>query len=56
MELIDQLLAAATPVDGVDRDGSMALAFTVTGGKIVAINVLADPERLHNLDLTVLDE
>jgi RNA polymerase sigma-70 factor (ECF subfamily) len=27
------------------------MAFTVTGGKIVAIDVLADPERLHKLDL-----
>ena len=27
------------------------MAFTVTGGKIVAIDVLADPERLHQLEL-----
>jgi RNA polymerase sigma-70 factor (ECF subfamily) len=32
------------------------MAFTVTGGKIVAIDVLADPERLHGLDLAVLDD
>jgi RNA polymerase sigma factor (sigma-70 family) len=31
------------------------MAFTVTGGRIVAIDVLADPERLHRLDLAVLD-
>ncbi|MER5624804.1 RNA polymerase sigma factor SigJ [Streptosporangium sp. NPDC002544] len=31
------------------------MAFTVTDGKIVSIEVLADPERLHELDLTVLD-
>ena len=30
------------------------MAFAVTGGKILAIDVLADPERLHQLDLTVL--
>ena len=30
------------------------MGFTVTGGKIVAIDVLADPERLRALDLTVL--
>jgi RNA polymerase sigma-70 factor (ECF subfamily) len=29
--------------------------FTVRGGKIVAIDILADPERLSRLDLTVLD-
>lgn len=32
------------------------MAFTVTGGKIAAVDVLADPERLHELDLAVLDE
>ncbi|MEE1810247.1 RNA polymerase sigma factor SigJ [Streptomyces sp. BE133] len=31
------------------------MAFTVTDGKIVAIDVLADPERLKQLDLTALD-
>jgi RNA polymerase sigma-70 factor (ECF subfamily) len=30
-------------------------AFTVRGGKIVAIDILADPERLSQLDLTILD-
>ncbi len=30
--------------------------FTVTGGKIVEINVLADPERLRRLNLAVLDD
>jgi RNA polymerase sigma factor (sigma-70 family) len=32
------------------------MAFTVTGGKIVAIDVLADPERLADVDLAVLDD
>ena len=32
------------------------MAFTVTQGKIVAIDGLADPERLGRLDLAVLDE
>ena len=32
------------------------LGFTVAGGVIVAIDVLADPERLRQLDLTVLDD
>jgi hypothetical protein len=31
------------------------MAFTVTGGRIAAIDVLADPDRLRQLDLTVLD-
>jgi hypothetical protein len=30
-------------------------AITVRGGKIVAIDILADPERLRQLDLTILD-
>ena len=30
--------------------------FTVTGGKIVGIDILADPERLHGLDLAILGE
>ncbi|GAA3754448.1 RNA polymerase sigma-70 factor (ECF subfamily) [Spinactinospora alkalitolerans] len=31
------------------------MGFTVTDGKILAIDVLSDPERLHRLDPTVLD-
>jgi hypothetical protein len=31
------------------------MAFTVTGGRIVAIDVLADADRLRALDLAVLD-
>jgi hypothetical protein len=29
-------------------------AFTITGGKIVAIELLADPERVAQLDLVML--
>jgi RNA polymerase sigma-70 factor (ECF subfamily) len=32
------------------------LGFTIKGGKIVEINALADPERLRQLDLTVLED
>jgi len=32
------------------------MAFTVAGGKIVAIDVLADPDRLQQLDLSALDD
>jgi RNA polymerase sigma factor (sigma-70 family) len=31
------------------------MAFTVAGGRVVAIDALSDPERLRDLDLTVLD-
>ncbi len=31
------------------------MAFTIRGGKIVEIDILRDPERLSQLDLTVLD-
>jgi RNA polymerase sigma-70 factor (ECF subfamily) len=39
------------------RDGRpfSVLAFTVRAGKIVEIDILADPERLRRLDLAVLD-
>jgi len=30
-------------------------AFTTSGGKVVAIDLLADPERLNELDLTILE-
>ncbi|MFJ2648192.1 RNA polymerase sigma factor SigJ [Streptomyces sp. NPDC087420] len=41
----------------VSREGRplSVLGFTVTAGRIVAIDILADPERLARLDLTVLD-
>jgi RNA polymerase sigma-70 factor (ECF subfamily) len=32
------------------------MGFTVRGGKIVEIDILADPARLRRLDLTVLDD
>jgi hypothetical protein len=32
------------------------MAFTVTQGRIVAIDALADPARLSELDLTTLDD
>jgi RNA polymerase sigma-70 factor (ECF subfamily) len=30
--------------------------FTIAAGKIVAIDLLADAERLEQLDLTILDD
>jgi RNA polymerase sigma-70 factor, ECF subfamily len=32
------------------------MGFTVRRGKIVEIDILADPARLRQLDLTVLDD
>jgi hypothetical protein len=32
------------------------LSFTVRRGKVVEILILADPERLRRLDLSVLDD
>jgi RNA polymerase sigma-70 factor (ECF subfamily) len=43
----------------VVADGGQPLSvmgFTVAGGRIVAIDVLADPDRLRELDLTALDD
>jgi RNA polymerase sigma factor (sigma-70 family) len=34
----------------------LVLGFTITGGKIVEIDVIADPARLRQLDLAVLDD
>ena len=39
----------------VDGEPFAVAALTVRGGKIVEIDILADPERLTQLDLTVLD-
>ncbi len=33
----------------------MVLGFTISGGKIIEIDAIADPERLRQLDLAVLD-
>ena len=40
------------------RDGELfsVAAFTVRGGRIVELDFLADPARLRELDLTVLDD
>jgi hypothetical protein len=31
------------------------VGFTVRGGKITEVDILADPERLRDLDLSILD-
>ena len=39
-----------------DRRPLAVMGFTVRRGKIVEVDILADPARLHNLDLPVLDD
>ena len=34
----------------------VVFSFTIMGGKIVAIDLVADPARLRQLDLTILDD
>ncbi len=46
---------AAGIVSTADGQPMSVMSFTVTSGKIVAIDILADPDRLRHLDLTVLD-
>jgi RNA polymerase sigma factor (sigma-70 family) len=51
------LVNGAAGVVAFERGRPVAVAgFTVTRGKIAAIDVLADPDRLSRLDLTVLDD
>ncbi|MFC4055538.1 sigma-70 family RNA polymerase sigma factor [Actinomadura syzygii] len=52
MVLISGAVGTLTRQDGV---ATSAAGFTVRGGRIVAIDILADPERLRRLDLTALD-
>ena len=50
--LVNGVAGAVSTRDGV----ALAVgAFTVRGGKIVALDILADPDRLQALDLTVLE-
>jgi RNA polymerase sigma-70 factor (ECF subfamily) len=50
--LVNGAAAMVTFLDG--KPFSLG-AMTVSGGKIVAIDFLADPERMAQLDLTILD-
>jgi RNA polymerase sigma factor (sigma-70 family) len=50
--LVNGVAGAVTTRDGVAVSVG---AFTVRGGRIVALDILADPERLRALDLTILD-
>ena len=50
--LVNGAVGAVAIVDG---EPFAVAALTVRGGKIVELDILADPERLSRLDLTVLD-
>ena len=50
--LVNGVAGAVTTHDGVAVSVG---AFTVRGGKVVALDILADPDRLRALDLTILD-
>jgi RNA polymerase sigma factor (sigma-70 family) len=50
--LVNGAVGAVATLDG---EPFSVGAFTVSGGKIVEIDILADPERLRRLDLTILD-
>jgi RNA polymerase sigma factor (sigma-70 family) len=47
---------AAGLVSTIGGKPASVLSFTITEGKIIAVDVLADPERLQRLDLTALDD
>ena len=40
----------------VHRVARHAVMMTITGGKIVEINLVADPDRLRRLDVAILDD
>ena len=46
--------AAGVVVVTADGEPVSVMGFTVTGGRIVAIDALADPERLRQLDLSAI--
>lgn len=51
------LINGAAGVVVVRKDRAVSvMAFTVVEGRIVAIDVLSDPERLGALDLTALED
>jgi Sigma-70, region 4 len=50
--LVDGLAGAVWAPDGTPR---LVFDFTILRGRIVAIDVIADPDRLRRLDVVVLD-
>ncbi|HSP98648.1 MAG TPA: hypothetical protein VL049_15610 [Candidatus Dormibacteraeota bacterium] len=53
LALVDGAAGAAWIVGGQPR---VVFGFTIARGKIVAIDLLADPARLGQLDLVMLDQ
>jgi RNA polymerase sigma-70 factor (ECF subfamily) len=53
MALVDGVAGAAWAPGGQPR---AVFRFEVAGGRILAIDLLADPERLRRLDLELLDD
>jgi RNA polymerase sigma factor (sigma-70 family) len=51
--LVDGAVGAVWAPGGRPR---VVFGFTISGGRIVAIDILADPERLRRLDLAALDD
>ena len=51
--LVDGVPGAVWAPGGQPR---VVFAFTIRGGRIVAIDILADPERLRRLDLATLED
>ncbi|MGA3030511.1 MAG: hypothetical protein ABSE58_07225 [Candidatus Limnocylindrales bacterium] len=52
LALVDGAAGAVWAVGGQPR---VVFEFTITRGKIVEIDLVADPDRLRRLDLTILD-
>jgi RNA polymerase sigma-70 factor (ECF subfamily) len=50
--LIDGAAGAVVVVGGQTR---LALSFTIADGRIIGIDVVAEPEQLREIDLTILD-
>jgi RNA polymerase sigma-70 factor (ECF subfamily) len=52
LALVDGAIGAVWAPGGEPR---VAFAFSITGGRIVAISILADPARLRQVDVAILD-
>ncbi|HEU4948546.1 MAG TPA: hypothetical protein VFT31_15460 [Kribbella sp.] len=53
LALVDGLAGLVWASGGRPR---VVIGFTVTDGKIVGIDLIADPDRLSNLDLVILED
>jgi RNA polymerase sigma-70 factor (ECF subfamily) len=53
LALVDGAVGAVVPPRGRPQ---VVFGFTIMGGKIAEIDILADPERLSQLDLAVIDD